>query len=409
MTTYILIGLTLIVVVLLALIFSRQQESVIRLESRLESLEKGQERTERGLRDEIAKNREELGKNISELTRSNEEKLEKIRGVVESQLKFLQEDNNIKLERIRETVDEKLQSTLDRRLGDSFKLVSERLEKVHQGLGEMQGLAAGVGDLKRVLTNVKTRGTFGELQLEILLEQILTPEQYEKNIPTKKGSRDPVEFAVKLPGHDQEPVYLPIDAKFPSEDYQRLQNAQEAGQAEAVEQAGRALETRVKAEAKNIRYKYLDPPYTTDFGILFLSTEGLYAEILRRPGLSEILRRDYRVIITGPTTCAALLNSLQMGFRTLAVERRAGEVWNLLGTVKTEFGKFGEILEKTNEKLKQASKTIEDAASKSRTIERKLRHVQELPVDSPNDALPLAEESKDLTDFAGESREGHRE
>lgn len=409
MTTYILIGLTLIVVVLLALIFSRQQESVIRLESRLESLEKGQERTERGLRDEIAKNREELGKNISELTRSNEEKLEKIRGVVESQLKFLQEDNNIKLERIRETVDEKLQSTLDRRLGDSFKLVSERLEKVHQGLGEMQGLAAGVGDLKRVLTNVKTRGTFGELQLEILLEQILTPEQYEKNIPTKKGSRDPVEFAVKLPGHDQQPVYLPIDAKFPSEDYQRLQNAQDAGQAEAVEQAGRALETRVKAEAKNIRDKYLDPPYTTDFGILFLSTEGLYAEILRRPGLSEILRRDYRVIITGPTTCAALLNSLQMGFRTLAVERRAGEVWNLLGTVKTEFGKFGEILEKTNEKLKQASKTIEDAASKSRTIERKLRHVQELPVDSPKDALPLAEESKDLTDSAGESLEGHRE
>lgn len=409
MTTYILIGLTLIVVILLALIFSRQQESVIRLESRLESLEKGQERTERGLRDEIAKNREELGKNISELTRSNEEKLEKIRGVVESQLKFLQEDNNIKLERIRETVDEKLQSTLERRLGDSFKLVSERLEKVHQGLGEMQGLAAGVGDLKRVLTNVKTRGTFGELQLEILLEQILTPEQYEKNIPTKKGSRDPVEFAVKLPGHDQEPVYLPIDAKFPSEDYQRLQNAQEAGQAEAVEQAGRALETRVKAEAKNIRDKYLDPPYTTDFGILFLSTEGLYAEILRRPGLSEILRRDYRVIITGPTTCAALLNSLQMGFRTLAVERRAGEVWNLLGTVKTEFGKFGEILEKTNEKLKQASKTIEDAASKSRTIERKLRHVQELPVDSPKDALPLAEEPKDLTDSAGESREGHRE
>jgi DNA recombination protein RmuC len=280
---------------------------------------------------------------------------------------------------MRETVDEKLHSTLEKRLGESFKMVSERLEKVHQGLGEMQNLANGVGDLKKVLTNVKTRGTWGEVQLENLLEQVLTVDQYEKNIATKKGSRDPVEFAIKLPGRDNHPVYLPIDAKFPLEDYQRLQEAQEKANVLAIEETGKALENRVKLEAKNIKEKYIDPPFTTDFGILFLPTEGLYAEIIRRVGLCDSLQRDCRVVIAGPSTVAALLNSLQMGFRTIAVEKRASEVWTLLGAVKTEFGKFGDILKKTGEKLKQASDTIEEAERKSRTIESKLKKVQELP------------------------------
>ena len=315
------------------------------------------------------------------LTQSNDAKLDKLRGTVEEQLKLLQADNNKQLEQMRITVDEKLHATLEQRLGESFKLVSERLELVHKGLGEMQTLASGVGDLKRVLTNVKTRGIWGEIHLGNLLEQILTIEQYGQNVATKKGSSDRVEFAVKLPGRDkgEDPVWLPIDAKFPQEDYQRLLEAQDQANPAAAEEAAKCLEGRVKSEAKNIREKYLDPPHTTDFAILFLPVEGLYAEVLRRPGLSDMLLREYRVVITGPTTLAALLSSLQMGFKTLAVERRSSEVWALLGAVKTEFGRFGDMLDKTQKKLQEASNSIETAAQKSRTIERKLKTVQELP------------------------------
>ena len=387
-----------------------------------ENADKNLERAQRALQEEIARNRTELhstiqhfreelqttitsfnktviaqmsemttmnknqldsfSKQLATLTQINEQKLEKIREVVEFRLKTLQEDNTQKLEQMRQTVDEKLHLTLEKRLGESFKQVSDRLEKVHQGLGEMQTLASGVGDLKKVLTNVKTRGTWGEIQLGNLLEQILISEQYERNIVTKKGSRDPVEFAIKLPGRDGIPVYLPIDAKFPKEDYERLIEAQEQVNAVVIEEAGKAIESRIKLEARNIRDKYVDPPFTTDFAVMFLPIEGLFAEVLRRPGLCELLQRDYRVIVAGPTTFAALLNSLQMGFRTLAVEKRASEVWSLLGAVKTEFGKFGDILDKTREKLQQATDNIELASRKSRTIETKLRKVQELPSNS---------------------------
>ncbi len=315
------------------------------------------------------------------LTQSNEHKLERLRETVEERLKLLQADNNRQLEEMRTTVDEKLHATLEKRLGESFRLVSERLELVHKGLGEMQTLASGVGDLKRVLTNVKTRGIWGEIHLASLLEQVLTVEQYARNVATKPGSAERVEFAVRLPGRDkgEGTVWLPIDAKFPQEDYQRLLDAQEQANSLAAEDAARSLEARIKAEAKTIREKYIDPPHTTDFAILFLPVEGLFAEVLRRPGLCDMLQRDYRVVITGPTTLTALLSSLQMGFKTLAVEKRSSEVWALLGAVKTEFGRFGEMLEKTQKKLQEASNSIETAAQKSRTIERKLKTVQELP------------------------------
>ena len=272
-------------------------------------------------------------------------------------------------------------------MGESFKVVSERLEKVHEGLGEMQSLASGVGDLKKVLTNVKTRGTWGEIQLGNLLDQILTIDQYARNIATKKGSRDMVEFAIKLPGQDGNVVYIPIDAKFPKEDYERLLQAQDAGDVAAIEELAKAIENRIKLEAKKIRDKYIDPPQTTDFAIMYLPIEGLYAEVLRRPGLCEQLQRDFRVTLSGPTTITAVLNSLQMGFRTLAVEKRASEVWQLLGTVKNEFIKFGDILDKTHTRLKQASDEIESAARKSRTIEQKLKKVQELPSSSSQPLL----------------------
>lgn len=315
------------------------------------------------------------------LTHSNEQKLERLRETVEERLKLLQADNNRQLEQMRTTVDEKLHATLEKRLGESFRLVSERLELVHKGLGEMQTLAAGVGDLKRVLTNVKTRGIWGEIHLASLLEQVLTVDQYDRNVATKPGSNERVEFAIRLPGRDKgdKPVWLPIDAKFPQEDYQRLLDAQEQANPVLAEEAARGLEARVKTEARAIREKYIDPPHTTDFAILFLPVEGLFAEVLRRPGLTDLLLRDYRVVVTGPTTLAALLSSLQMGFKTLAVEKRSSEVWSLLGAVKTEFGRFGEMLEKTQKKLQEASNSIETAAQKSRTIERKLRTVQELP------------------------------
>jgi DNA recombination protein RmuC len=334
---------------------------------------------------------EVFSRQLMALTQSNESKLERMREIVEERLKLMQADNNRQLEVMRATVDEKLHATLEKRLGESFRLVSERLELVHKGLGEMQSLAAGVGDLKRVLTNVKTRGIWGEIHLASLLEQILTPDQYDRNVATKPGSGERVEFAIRLPGREQgeKPVWLPIDAKFPQEDYQRLLDAQEQANPVLAEEAARGLEARVKMEARSIKEKYIDPPHTTDFAILFLPVEGLFAEVLRRPGLGDQLQRDYRVVVTGPTTLAALLSSLQMGFRTLAVEKRSSEVWTLLGAVKTEFGRFGDMLEKTQKKLQEASNSIETAAQKSRTIERKLRTVQELP--APEAAATLEE------------------
>lgn len=335
-----------------------------------------------------------FAKQLNNLAQTNEQKLEHLRQTVEESLRHIQQDNAQKLEQMRATVDEKLTSTLEQRLGESFKMVSERLEQVHKGLGEMQTLASGVGDLKKVLTNVKTRGTWGEIQLGNLLEQVLTPEQYSTNVATKPGSKDRVEFAINLPAKDGSDrfVYLPIDAKFPLEDYNRLLDAQEQGDLASVAEAEKALEIRIKAEAKSIREKYIAPPYTTDFALLYLPIEGLYAEVLRRPGLCEILQRDYKVVVAGPTTLAALLNSLQMGFRTLAIEKRSSEVWNLLGAVKTEFGKFTEILEKTQKKLQEASNTIETATRKSRTIGRKLKEVQTLPLQESEALLAAGEE-----------------
>ncbi len=330
-------------------------------------------------------------KQLNTLTQSNEQKLDKLQDKVEFQLKEIQDKNEKKLEEMRHTVDEKLQSTLEKRLGESFKQVSERLEQVYKGLGDMQELARGVGDLKNVLTNVKTRGTWGEIQLENLIEQILTREQFDKNVLTKKGSSDRVEIAIKLPGREldkSEIVWLPIDAKFPVEDYQRLLDAQDLSNIALINEANKAIESRIKIEAKKIAEKYLDPPRTTDFAIMFLPIEGLYAEVLRRPGLAEFLQREYRVVVSGPTTLAALLNSLQMGFRTLAIEKRSSEVWKILSGVKKEFEKFGDVLEKTQEKLKQASDSIDAAKVRTRAIERQLKDVQELPAAEQPELLP---------------------
>jgi DNA recombination protein RmuC len=320
-----------------------------------------------------------FARQVERLTGSNEERFLRLRETIDAQLRQMQEDNSRKLEQMRETVDEKLHATLESRLGESFKLVSERLELVHKGLGEMQSLASGVGDLKKVLANVRTRGTWGEMQLANLLEQVMTPEQYGKNIATREGSAERVEFAIKLPGDGSGHVWLPIDAKFPQEYYQRLLQAQEEGNPALIEEASRAIEMRIRNEAKSLREKYLDPPRTTDFGIMFLPIESLYAEILRRPGLAEILQREFRVMVAGPTTLSALLNSLQMGFRTLAIEKRSSEVWALLSRVKTEFGRFGDILDRTKKKLGEASKAIEDAATRSRVIHNRLRDVQHMP------------------------------
>ncbi len=392
------------------------------LEPRLASLERMLERNERTLREELARGREEaqtlgrqgreesigamqtlgdgLLKRMSELaglqksqldifadqlkklTDTNDSRMEKLRETLQSRLQAIQEDNARQLEQMRATVDEKLHDTLEKRLGESFKLVSERLELVQKGLGEMQNLANGVGDLKRVLTNVKSRGTFGEVQLGALLEQVLAPGQYAANVETRKGSGQRVEFALRLPGRDGTEgsiVHLPLDAKFPQEDYLRLVEAQERADAAAAEEAGKLLERAIRLAATDIRDKYIDPPQTTDFGIMFLPTEGLYAEVLRRPALADALQRDLKVLVAGPTTLAALLNSLQMGFRTLAIEKRSAEVWNLLGAVRTEFGKFGEMLDKTSKKLQEAGNHIEAAATRTRQMERKLKNVQALP------------------------------
>jgi DNA recombination protein RmuC len=303
----------------------------------------------------------------------------KVDQVLKDELGALRAENSLALETMRATVDEKLHATLEQRLGESFKLVSERLEQVHRGLGEMQSLATGVGDLRKVLTNVKTRGTWGEVQLASLLDQILTPEQYEKNVATRPESNARVEFAIKFPGRSQDGcLWLPIDAKFPLEDYQRLVDAQERVDVAVIEETGKALEVRIRAEAKNIREKYVEPPYTTDFAVMYLPTEGLYAEVLRRPGLVDTLQRDHKIVLCGPTTLAAMLNSLQMGFRTLAIEKRSSEVWAVLGTVKAEFGKFGKALEHTRKKLEEASSSIESAERRNRVLKKKLDVVDEV-------------------------------
>ena len=411
-----------VVLLMLILLIQRVGKNRRALNEALDILKNGNDRTRQAVQEEIVRNREEMtasarqareelsgsigqarddllkriienagmqkdqldsfSKLLAEMTRINEEKLEQMRRTMENKLQALQEENNGKLEQIRIVVDEKLQTSLDKRLGESFKQVSERLEQVYKGLGEMRNLASGVGDLKKVLVNVKTRGVWGEIQLGNILEQILTSDQYDTNVVTKKGGNDRVEFAVKLPGPDaagEKVVWLPIDAKFPQEDYQRLVDAQERADKTAADRHMKNLENRIKIEAKSIKEKYIDPPNTTDFGIMFLPVEVLYAEVLRRPGLCDVLQRDYRIAVAGPTTLAALLNSLQMGFRTLAIEKRSSEVWEVLGKVKTEFSNFGAVLARTKKKLQEASNTIDQAEVRTRAIERKLRDVQEMP------------------------------
>ena len=411
---------------------SSRREDEARLHALREDQEKGLERLERELREELARNRRDdaeeafrdreeraqsatlLGQAVTsqighfgaaqserleafarELNRFSlglDERFERLKMTVEGRLSAIQADNASKLEEMRRTVDEKLHATLEQRLGESFKLVSDRLEQVHRGLGEMQSLAAGVGDLKRVLSNVKTRGTWGEVQLSALLEQLLTADQFAANVATRPGSGERVDFAIRLPGRgDGAVVWLPIDAKFPIEDYQRLLDAQERGETALVEEASKAIEVRLKAEARSIRDKYVAPPHTTDFALLYLPTEGLYAEALRRPGLADTLQRDWRVSLAGPTTLAALLNSLQMGFRTLAIEQRSAEVWAILGAVKSEFGKFGEALAHTKKKLDEASNSISKAETRTRQLSRRLREVEALPAGESEQLIGVAE------------------
>jgi DNA recombination protein RmuC len=383
---------------------SRGSLDFANLVSRLDNLRDFQERTDRSVREEIARSRAEVQvqaqqertelaqsfksfegsvqMRLSELTAATEKKIEAVRLIVDEKLKQIQEDNNRQLDLMRETVNEKLQNTLEKRLGESFKQVSERLELVHQGLGDMRALAADVGNLQRVLTNVKSRGTWGEVQLGALLEEILSPEQYLKNVKIQENGNDFVEFAIKLPGQSDSPadsVLIPVDAKFPVEDYQRLLEAQERSDTAAVDNAVRQLEASIKKAAKDISQKYLAPPKTTDFGIMFLPSEGLYAEVIRRTALVAVLQREHHVVVTGPTTFAALLNSLQMGFRTLAIQKRSGEVWKILGEVKTAFGRFGETLDAVHKRLEQAANSVDDARKKSKTIQNKLRAVEILP------------------------------
>jgi len=343
---------------------------------------------------------DDFARQLAGIGESNERKLEQLRETMEQRLQRMQDDNTLKLEQMRNTVDEKLQGTLEKRLAESFRMVSERLEQVHQGLGYMRNLAVGVGDLKRVLTNVKARGGWGEVQLGMLLEDILAPEQFGKNIRTNEHRQEVVEYAVKLPGQagdGNEFVWLPIDAKVPIEDYQRLLAAQEQADPAALEKASRLLASALKSCARDIHSKYLNPPCTTDFAIMYLPMEGLYAEVARQPSLMETIRRDYHVIVAGPSTFAALLNSLQMGFRTLAIQKRSGEIWNLLAAIKTEFGKFGAALEGVRKKLAQAQDSMDDAARKSRGIERKLRDVQELPPEMARSLLPQDQSDANLT------------
>ena len=330
------------------------------------------------------------GQQLADLTRRIQLDLGEVRGTLQSQLTNLQQGNERKLDQMRETVEEKLQSTLEARLGESFRMVSDRLEQVHKGLGEMQALASGVGDLKRMLTNVKSRGTYGEVQLAALLEQVLLADQYARNVATRPNSTERVEFAVRMPGRDGSPCWLPIDAKFPVEDYDRLLAAAEIGDAIALEAAGKALERSIKVQARMIREKYVESPHTTDFAIMFLPTEGLFAEVLRRPGLADHLHRECRTVIAGPTTLFAMLNSLQMGFRTLALERRSAEVWQVLGAVKTEFSKFGEVLATLHRQLLMASDTIDSAQRRSTQMSKALKSVEAMPPEEAAQLLPSA-------------------
>lgn len=332
-----------------------------------------------------------LTRQLQDMSEANARRLAEIRTTLDAQLTQLQQGNAAKLDEMRAVVDEKLQSTLQARLGESFKQVADRLEQVHKGLGEMQTLAQGVGDLKHLLTNVKTRGMFGEAQLAALLEQVFAPDQYAAQVNTRPGSRNAVDFAVRLPGRgdDGAPCWLPIDAKFPNEDYERLLDAQQRADVDGAEIAGRALEQRIRLEAKSMAEKYLEPPHTTDFAILFLPTEGLYAEVLRRPGLMELLQREHRVTLAGPTTLMAMLNSLQMGFRTLALEKRSSEVWQVLGAVKTEFGKFGDVLARVKGQTQTVLNTLEAAEVRSRAMGRALKTVEALPQDRSSALLPL--------------------
>ena len=414
--------MTLIEMLLLALLILALVLLVVLLLRKPASLEPQLERLERELRDELGRSgattRQELTLALSQLQRTvNEqtlasrtaqdaalakltdalntrlgERMSELRHTVEQRLASIQEVNEKKLEQMRATVDEKLHATLEQRLGESFKQVAERLEQVHKGLGEMQGLARDVGSLNRVLVNVKTRGTFGETQLAALLEQVFTPEQYAANVSTLPNSNNRVDFAIRLPGREQggAPLWLPIDAKFPREDYERLVDAQEKGDPVLAESAAKAIEMRLRSEAASIREKYVGPPHTTDFAILFVPTEGLYAEALRRPGLVQALQQDHKIMLAGPTTLLATLNSLQMGFRTLALEKRSAEVWEVLGAVKTEFGKFGEVLAKTKKKLDEAANTIESAEVRTRAMTRKLRGVEALPEADAQKLLDIA-------------------
>jgi DNA recombination protein RmuC len=384
------------VLIVLALQFwpsKRGPVNLTPLAGKLDSLQSSQERTDRSVREEIAQfraemkigahqERAELTVSLKSFSDSVEQKMAAVGQLVDEKLKQIQEDNTRQLDRMRETVDEKLQSTLEKRLGESFKQVSDRLEQVHQGLGDMRNLAAGVGDLKKVLTNIKTRGTWGEVQLGALLEEILAPEQYARNVKINENSGDFVEFAIKLPGQgdaDGEPVWMPVDAKFPVEDYQRLLDAQERADTVAADEAAKLLETSIKKAAKDISQKYLSPPKTTDFGIMFLPSEGLYAEVIRRSALVQTLQRQYHIVISGPSTFAAFLNSLQMGFRTLAIQKRSGEVWKVLGEVKAAFGRFGDSLDMVRKRLEQAATSVDDAQKKTRTLSNKLRSVEAMP------------------------------
>lgn len=405
----------LVIILQLVLIFRKAPVDPGSTREVLDSVARSHERTERAVREEISRNRDEeanglrqsrqelagalkgvgdsLQAQLMELVRTNGQKLDAMRMTVEERIGALQADNAGQLDRMRATVEEKLQGTLEQRLGESFRQVSERLEQVYRGLGEMQTLAAGVGDLKKVLNNVKTRGVWGEVQLGAMLEQVLHPDQYAANLATKE-SGERVEFAVKLPGRGEdreEAVWLPLDAKFPLEDYLRLLEAQEKGEAESAEAAAKQLEGRLRQCARDICEKYINPPVTTDFAILFLPTEGLFAEAVRRTGLTESVQRECKVVIAGPTTLWSILNSLQMGFRTLAIQKRSGEVWNLLAAVKTEWTKYGEVLGKVQKKLHEASDTLDKAQSRTRAIGRKLKNVQELPGAEAQELLRLEE------------------
>ncbi|TFI47696.1 DNA recombination protein RmuC [Diaphorobacter sp. DS2] len=342
------------------------------------------EGTTHQLRSQFSALQESMGQQLSGLVASSQNNAEALRGALNERLAAIQGDNAAKLEEMRRTVDEKLHATLEQRLGESFKLVSDRLEQVHKGLGEMQTLAGSVGDLKRVMTNVKTRGTWGEMQLGAIIDNVLTPEQFARNVKTMPGSDDLVEFAIRLPGKsDEQPVWLPIDSKYPVEHYQRLLDAQDTADKGAIAAAGNAFESSIRLEAKKIFSKYVAPPYTTDFAVLYLPTEGLFAEVMRRPGLVEAVQNDCRVMITGPANLAAMLSSLQMGFKTLAIEKRSSEVWSVLGQVKTEFAKFGDVVEATRKSIDAAAKKFEQVDVRTRAIQRKLRGVQELPAPEP--------------------------